>query len=338
MIYKKFIIIFLLILSIFSVFNFSSVHAENINVTSSSTERMKFDIDYLKQVLKNNNINNMNDLKSYLGINLSSLIEYIFIEGAGHKNVDWQNAYFYRDINKITVGDNDYSYYGISQNSFTLRYTYYFSWRTSGDYDISHHYGNPSNKTFTAPSCWFLIRTDDLFTKDSSEIVVNAVGNVEKAVGNVENAVANVDNSINNLNNEIIEDNSSQDDINLGTHNDEMNNASDTIKNSNLYSKFNNVINEMNEAFTYNDDEVSTIPFTFYGKSFVLRSDEISSFFKNNNLAFVVTLWQSILWFSLLYTMFLFIRKLYKSFTGGNPVDEVSSTLSSEDNKIVGGF
>ena len=59
MTFKKLIIIFLLILSIFS---FSSVRAENINVTSSSAERMQTDIDYLKQLLKNNNINNMSDL------------------------------------------------------------------------------------------------------------------------------------------------------------------------------------------------------------------------------------------------------------------------------------
>lgn len=79
MTYKKFIIIFLLILTIFS---FSSVHAENINVTSSSAERMQNDIDYLKQLLKNHNINNLNDLQLFLGASSTSNIEYFYIQDA----------------------------------------------------------------------------------------------------------------------------------------------------------------------------------------------------------------------------------------------------------------
>ena len=313
MTFKKFIIIFLLILSIFS---FSSVHAENINVTSSSSERMQTDIDYLKQLLKNHNINNINDLKSFLGASSTYNIEYFYIEDAGHTRINYQFAYFYYGISGITNGVDNYSYYGIQQNSFTLPYNYELGWRFSDD-DYFRGSANSHNHTFTAPSCWLCVRTSDLFTKDSSQIVASAVENI---------------------NDKLTEDNSNQNAINLGTHNDEMSNASDSIKNSNLYSKFDNVIAEMDDAFTYNDDEVSTIPISFNNKDFVLRSDEISSFFKNNNLGFVIILWQSILWFSLFYTMFIFIRKLYKAFTGGNPVDEVSSTLSKEDNKIVGGF
>lgn len=320
MTYKKFIIIFLLLLSIFS---FSSVRAENINVTSSSSQRMQTDIDYLKQLLKNNNINNITDLASFLGASSSSSIQYFYIQDAGHTRINYQFAYFYYGIDNITNGVNDYSYYGIQQNSFTLRYNFDLVWRFADD-DYFRGYENSSNKTFTAPSCWLCVRTADLFTKDSSQIVASAV--------------ENVNNSVNNLSNTITEDNSSQDDINLGTHNDEMNNASDSIKNSNLYSKFNNLIDKMDDAFSYNNNEVSTITITLFGKSFILRSDTISSFFKDNKLGFVVSLWQSMLWFSLFYTMYIFIRKLYKAFTGGNPVDQVSSTLSSEDNKIVGGF
>lgn len=241
----------------------------------------------------------------------------------GHTRINYQYAYFYYGIDNITNGVDDYSYYGIQQNSFTLHYNFDLVWRFSDD-DYFRGFSNSHNATFTAPSCWLCVRTADLFTKDSSQIVASAV--------------ENVNNSINNLQDKITEDNSSQDDINLGTHNDEMGNASDSIKNSNLYSKFNNIIVGMDDAFTYNDEEVSTIPISFNNKDFVLRSDEISSFLKNNNLGFVVLLWQSMLWFSLFYTMFIFIRKLYKAFAGGNPVDEVSSTLSNEDNKIVGGF
>ena len=320
MTFKKFIIIFLLILSIFS---FSSVYAENINVTSSSTERMQTDIDYLKQLLKNNNINNITDLASFLGTNTSVAIQYFYIEDASHTHNDYQYAYFYSRFNNASIGVDNYSYYGIQQNSFTLPYNFLLRWHPSGSNYIAQ-FDNSSNHAFTAPSCWLAVRTADLFMKDSNEIVANAV--------------ENVNNSINNLNDKITEDNSNQDDINLGTHNDEMNNASDSIKNSNLYSKFDNIIDEMDSAFTYNDNEVSTLPISFNNKNYVLRSDGISSFLKNNNLGFVVLLWQSILWFSLFYTMFIFIRKLYKAFVGGNPVDDVASTLSNEDNKIVGGF
>lgn len=221
----------------------------------------------------------------------------------------------------LPTGDN-FSYYQIvQQRSFTLDVYYRLRWNVS---DGNGFTSANDNSSFTAPICWLGVRTADLFSMDSTQIVANAVGNVN--------------NSVNKLNDKLTEDNSNQDNINLGTHNDEMNDASDTIKNSNLYSKFDKILNDLDYSFTYNDDEVETIPIRFYGKSYVLRSDEISSFFKNNGLAFVVTLWQSILWFSLLYTMFVFIRKLYKAFIGGNPVDEVSSTLSSEDNKIIGGF
>ena len=320
MTFKKYIVIFLLILSIFS---FSSVHAENINVVSSSTERMQIDIDYLKQLLKNNNINNIYDLVRFLGANSAYDIGYFCIIDAGHINHNSQAVRFYSNFDGISVGVDDYSYYGIRQNSFTLHHNYSFWYDCYGSNGLNKT-DVPTSATFTAPVCWFGVKTADLFTKDSSQIVANAV--------------ESVNHSINGLNDKITEDNSNQNAINLGTHNDEMSSATDSIKNSNLYSKFNIVIAEMNDAFTYNDDEVSTLPISFNNKDFVLRSDEISSFLKNNNLGFVVVLWHSILWFSLFYTMFIFIRKLYKAFAGGNPVDAVSSTLSNEDNKIVGGF
>lgn len=321
MIYKKILIIFLLILSIFCFFSFSSVHAENINVISSSAERMKADIDYFKQVLKNNYINNMDDLKSFLHCSSTEDIQYCFIEDAGHTYYTYQYAYFYGKLNNLSAGVDNYSYYGIQQNSFKLPYYYRLRWTVYGESGFT---SQNVNSIFTAPSCWLCVRTLDLLTMSSTEIVSNAINDVN--------------NSVNNLNNKLTEDNSSQDDINLNSHNGEMDNASNKIKTSSLFLKFNGLINKMNEAFNYNDDEVSTIPISFYGKTYVLRSDTISSFFKNNNLGFVVLLWQSILWFSLFYTMFLFVRKIYKAVVGGNPVDDVSSTLSNEDNKIVGGF
>lgn len=200
------------------------------------------------------------------------------------------------------------------------------------------HFANSSHATFTAPICWFRVKTVDLFTIDSSQIVANAVENINNSVDNVNNSVGNVNNSINNLNDKITEDNSNQDDINLSTHNDEMSNASDSLKNSNLYSKFDNIVDKMNDAFSYDDDEPILLDIILFDRFFVLSSNQISDFLKNNNLGFVITLWQSILWFSLFYTMFIFVRKLYKAVSGGNPVDEVSSTLSQEDNKIIGGF
>ena len=333
MTFKKIIVIFLLILCVFSFFNFSSVHAENINVTSSSAERMKDDIDYLKQLLKKNNINNMNDLASFLGVGNAYLVRYFYIEDAGHTLINLQYSYFYNSLYNVSIGVDNYSYYGIRQNSFTLSFDYALQWSCSGINDLTNveKSSSQSTFTFTAPTCWFLVKTADLFTMDSSQIVANAVGNVENAVGNVNN-------SINNLDNTLTEDNSSQDDINLGSHNDEMNTASDKLRYSNLYLKFDNIIEQMYNAFTYNDDEVSTIPISFNNYNYDLRSDTISSFLKNNNLGFVILLWQSILWFSLFYTMFLLVRKLYKAVAGGNPVDDVASTLSNEDNKIVGGF
>ena len=311
MIYKKIIIIFLLILCIFSFSSFSSVHAENINVTSSSAERMKADIDYFKQLLKNNNINNMNDLVSFFGAGSSSRIEYFYIEDAGHidTNIETQYAYFYHGIGDITRGVDNYNYYGIQQNSFSVSYGYGLRWSIySGD--NFRGFPNSSNARFTAPSCWLCVRTADLFTKDSSQIIENV----------------------------LTQDKSSQDDINLNSHNNEMNNASDSIKNSNLYNKFSNLSNELQEAFTYNDNDVTTLPISFNNKDVVLKSNEISRFFVDNNLGFVVTLWQSILWFSLFYTMYLFIRKIYKSVAGGNPVDDVQKSLSQEDDKMIGGF
>ena len=131
---KKFIVIFLLILLILSIFNFSSVHAENIYLTTSNIERMQADIDYLKQLLKNNNINNINDLASYVGVgaNNVSMLQYIYIEDAAHIINNYQFAYFYSSTDGISMGENNYSYYGIEQNSFTLPFNYKLRWDVSG--------------------------------------------------------------------------------------------------------------------------------------------------------------------------------------------------------------
>lgn len=309
MTYKKILIIFLLILCIFIFSSFSSVHAENINVTSSSAERMKADIDYFKQLLKNNNINNINDLKSFVGSDTIDILEYFYIEDAGHKESVNQYCYFYYGSSGISIGVDNYSYYGIQQNSFTKYCKYALRWQVAGSNSLTL-LPFSADTNFTAPSCWFLVKTVDLFTKDSSQIIENV----------------------------LTQDKSSQDDINLGSHNDEMNNASDSIKNSNLYNKFSKLSNELQEAFTYDDNDVTTLPISFNNKNVVLKSNEISTFFRDNNLGFVITLWQSILWFSLFYTMFIFIRKIYKAVAGGNPVEEVQNTLSKEDDKMIGGF
>ena len=149
MTFKKFIIIFLLILTIFS---FSSVHAENINITTLSSQRMQTDIDYLKQLLKKNNINNMNDLMALFGAYSSNLISYIYIEDAGHTTDNFQFAYFYSDFYNISNGVNDYSYYGIQQNSFTLPYNYSLRWFSNGAIGLTSF--QSANASFTAPACW----------------------------------------------------------------------------------------------------------------------------------------------------------------------------------------
>lgn len=102
MIYKKIIVIFLLILSVFSIFSFSSVHAENINVINSNIVRMQADVDFFKRILKNNNINNMNDLKSFVGAPSIDQLQYFYIEAAGHTYYQHQYCCFYNNFNGIT--------------------------------------------------------------------------------------------------------------------------------------------------------------------------------------------------------------------------------------------
>ena len=332
MIYKKFIIIFLLILTIFSC---SSVFADDMTTTQVNadlTYYVKKDTDFLKTAFLKNNIKNINDFINLLrDSGLSSSGAYSVASG-------------FFVVYPVGLEYDQWSTSIISSNS-RVRHIYITSETTlpqdnTGDglwYNIPTRYKNVScdavldislptysittrteysdiPSSFYAPDCWQWFSVSSLFDVD------------EQA-----SAIADI-------NEKITEDNSNQGDINLSTHNSEMNSASDSIKNSNLYSKFSNITSDMQTAFTYSDNDVSTLHISFYGKDFDLRSNEISSFFKNNNLGFVISLWQSILWFSLLYTMFLFVRKLYKAFSGGNPVDDVSNTLSSEDNKIVGGF
>lgn len=98
--------------------------------------------------------------------------------------------------------------------------------------------------TFPVPNCWQWFSMQELFIDDNTSVT----------------------NSINDVNETLTQDNSSQTDINLTTHNDEMNNASDTIKNSNLYNKFSNLSNNLQEAFTYNNDDVTTLPISFNKK------------------------------------------------------------------------
>ena len=115
---------------------------------------------------------------------------------------------FYPRVNGISTGVDNYSYYGIQQNSFSLPYSFLLRYNVFNMNSLEKVDVSP-NDTFVAPSCWLCVRTADLFIKDSSEIVENAVEN---------------------MNDKLTEDNSNQNDINLGTHNTEMNDASDSIK------------------------------------------------------------------------------------------------------------
>lgn len=328
MTFKKFIIIFLLILSIFS---FSSVFAVEYSTTQVSSDLSYYvqeDKKMLKNALHKNNFYSVNDLRNYLlnlGIN-NDIRNYFFCVYPVGMRYDEKSS------NLVSFSSQTRYIYFTSESNLPQNNSATGTWyNVATDFKRVYCAGvltiqiptNALSFTFSGankpndffiPNCWQWFSVASLFEDDG------------------------VSSSINNLNEKITEDNSNQNAINLGTHNDEMSNASDSIKNSNLYSKFNNIYSNLQSSFNYNDDEVSTLPISFHNKNYVLYSNDLRSFFENNNLGFVVPLWQSMLWFSLLYTMFMFIRKLYKAFSGGNPVDDVSSTLSQEDDKIVGGF
>lgn len=326
MIYKKILIVFLLF---FTIFSFSTVFGAEISTTNVSSDLsyyVKEDKKMLLDAFHKNNIFSYDDFTNYvknLGLRYSSFAWFYCIFPLGYNvsnnsptiSSDFayvRNIYFFNDSNLPIMDSGSGTWYNVP--------TDYKLVHCSGSLSVRVNTGSLTFSTsklpsqVPVPSCWQWFSISSLFADDIAS------------------------SSINNVNETLTEDNSSQTDINLTTHNNEMNTASDSIKNSNLYNKFSNLSNNLQEAFTYNNDDVSTLPVSFNKKNVVLKSNEISKFFKNNNLSFVITLWQSILWFSLLYTMFLFIRKIYKSVVGGNPVDDVQKTLSNEDNKIVGGF
>lgn len=326
MIYKKILIVFLII---FIFFGFTTVFGADISTTNVSSDLHNYvekDQKMFLNVLHKNGIYNLNDFIFLLDNsvpNSQSFLYYYCICPVGYyvnnsslANTNSRTRYIYFTRQNPLPDNNSGSgtWYNV-QTDFKSVYCSGYITLNYGSSSIAFHFTDlPS--FFPVPNCWQWFTMDELFIDDNSSVT----------------------NSINDLNQTLTQDNSSQTDINLSSHNDEMNNASDTIKNSNLYNKFSNLSNDLQDAFSYNNDDVTTLPISFNKKNVVLKSNEISKFFKNNNLDFVITLWQSILWFSLLYTMFLFIRKLYKSVSGGNPVDDVQKTLSSEDDKMIGGF
>lgn len=325
MIYKKIFIVFLIL---FIFFGFSTVFGADISTTNVSSDLNYYvqkDQKIFLNVLHNNNLYNINDFFKF--VNNSGSTGQIFgyyycicpvgyyVDASGSlsaTNSLTRYVYFSRTTLLPQNNSGSGEWYNVQTDFKSLTCYGYITFKYTKSALTFHTANLPP--TFPVPSCWQWYTMDELFNSD----VVSSV--------------------VTNVNETLTDDTSSQTDIDLSTHNDEMNNASDTVKNSNLYNKFSNLSNEIQDEFTYNDDDVSTLPISFNNKNYVLRSDEISSFFKNNNLSFVVLLWQSILWFSLLYTMYLFIRKIYKSVAGGNPVDDVHKTLSSEDDKMIGGF
>lgn len=327
MIYKKILIVFLIFFILFGLTFVFGAEISTTNVSSDLHWYVEKDQRNFLNVLHQNNIYSFNDFSNFLnnsGVDSSRFLFYYCICPMG----------YYVDNNGSlapTRNNTRYVYFTIvsrfpeNNSGSGSWYNVQTDFKSVDTYGlITFRYGLNSLNfktsdlpyTFPVPNCWQWYSMQELFIDDNTSVT----------------------NSINDVNETLTQDNSSQTDINLTTHNDEMNNASDTIKNSNLYNKFSNLSNELQEAFTYNNDDVTTLPISFNKKNVVLKSNEISKFFKNNNLGFVISLWQSVLWFSLLYTMFLFIRKIYKAVSGGNPVDDVQNTLSSEDDKIIGGF
>lgn len=328
MTYKKILILFLLF---FTIFGFSTVFGAEITTTNVSSDLhwyVEKDQKIFLNVLHQNNIYNIDDLCKFINNDLGITscepyiyfyciypIGYHFDTSSNSLSSDFNRTfyvYFFNDYFFPQNNSGSGSWYNVQTDFKTVPCSGYLAFRY--DFGRLTFYTNNVPSNIVVPNCWQWYTIDELFNSDV------------------------VSSSINNVNETLTDDKSSQSDIDLTTHNDEMNNASDTIKNSNLYSKFSNLSNELDDAFTYDNDNVSTLPISFKNKNVVLKSNEISKFFKNNNLGFVITLWQSILWFSLLYTMFIFIRKIYKSFAGGNPIDDVQKSLSEEDDKMIGGF
>ena len=67
----------------------------------------------------------------------------------------------------------------------------------------------------------------------------------------------------------------------------------------------------MVDAFSYDDDTVTTVLIPVNYKNYVLHSNDLKLFFENNHLGGVVLLWQSTLWFSLfLYYVFVYQKTI----------------------------
>lgn len=315
---KKFFVFLLILFFLFSFFlnvnNYS--FAENINITSESSVRMKSDIDYLKQIFKNNNINNMNDLANYFGINTYNPFTYLYIQDAGHIKPGYQLAYFYYSVSNISVGTNDYSYYGIQQNSFSLSYGYELQYHTN-DTTYLRHFENTNNSTFQAPVCWLCVRTADLFLKDSSEIV--------------ENAVQNVNNSINNLQNTISDDNLQDNTISIDTSNssDASESTKANIKNNSIYHFFENLFSNFLDKLNYSDDDVVTKTITIKNTDFTLSSDITKNFFNHIGASWVVFFWQGFIWFITLFFLYKFLHTIYFTLVSGGGVDEIIDNTKS---------
>lgn len=324
MTFKKILIVFLLI---FTIFGFSIVFGAEIpttNVSSDLSNYVNRDLKFFRYALNENDIFNMDDYKNFikdLGLSASGCSYYFCVFPLGYMygtdnepfTPSSNRFYFVYFISNMFFASNNVGsgkWYNVDTN--------YKSVPCSGALRININtcaiqtISTPTN--VIVPDCWQWYHISAFFEYDP------------------------VTSSIDDIHRDLTVDTSKQNDINLSTHNGEMNDAGDTVKNSNLYNKFSNLSNDLQDAFSYDNDDVTTLPVSFKNKNVVLKSNEISKFFKNNNLGFVITLWQSVLWFSLLYTMYLFIRKIYKSVVGGNPTDDVQKTLSEEDDKIVGGF
>lgn len=317
MTFKKILIVFLLI---FIFFGFSTVFGAEISTTNVSSDLHNYvekDQRIFLNVLHKNNIYNLNDFYNFLRDNFGSTTPFLYyycicpigyrLDASGSlvtTSSFTRYVYFSRDSDLPQTDSGSGTWYNVQTNFKSISCGGYLTFKYGSSRLTFHSYTTgdvPSS--MPVPNCWQWYTMDELFNSET-----------------------------------LTDDSSSQSSIDLTTHNGEMNDAGDTVKNSNLYNKFSNLSNEIQDEFTYNNDDVSTLPVSFKNKNVVLKSNEISSFFKNNNLGFVITLWQSILWFSLLYTMFLFIRKIYKAVVGGNPVDDVQKSLSQEDDKMIGGF
>jgi len=323
-IYKKFLIVFLIFFILFGFTNVFAAEIPTTNVSSDLSNYVNRDLKFFRYALNENDIFNMDDYKKFikdLGLNANGCSYYFCVYPLGYMYgsetqpiSQMTNRYYFIYFTSNTTFPSDNVGSGKWYNVDTNYKSVYCSGALRININTCAISSIATPTTVVIPDCWQWYHISSFFEYDP------------------------VTSSIDDIHRDLTVDTSKQKDINLTTHNGEMNDAGDTVKNSNLYTKFSNLSNDLQEAFTYDDNSVTTLPVSFNKKNVVLKSNEISTFFRDNNLGFVITLWQSILWFSLFYTMFIFIRKIYRSVVGGNPTDDVSKTLSNEDNKIVGGF